>query len=205
MEVKFLRAARSRLLEIWDYTERTWGEAQADKYVRELVDAINQAADSRDRWRPVMDEMLSGVYYLRYQRHFVLFRELSPGALDKLLGELADFLSLCSCEGIWHRDLSDGNILVKRDPDGKYRFFLLDTNRIRCKNRVGTLRGLKSLIRLGIPRDRQRTFLAHYVHRSSISGWLWLWYRLNKVSYTNFVAIKRVLGLRKIAQKLKIQ
>jgi hypothetical protein len=134
-----------------------------------------------------------------------LFQELSSGALDKLLEELARCLSRCVESGIYHRDLSDGNILVRQDDDGRLQFFLLDTNRIRHKKRVGTLRGIKSLIRLGIPRDRQKVFLAHYVHRPSISGWLWLWYRLNKVSYTNFVAIKRVLGLRKIAQKLKIQ
>lgn len=78
MEVKFLRAAKGRLLEIWDDTERTWGETQADEYVRGLVDAIHRAVDLRHRWRPLMDATLSGVYYIRYQRHFIFFRELSP-------------------------------------------------------------------------------------------------------------------------------
>jgi serine/threonine protein kinase len=147
-----------------------------------------------------LSEYISGMAEIRG-----LFRELSSGALDELLEELACCLSRCAEAGIDHRDLSDGNILVQKVPGRQNRFFLLDTNRIRCKKRVGTLRGIKSLIRLGIPRDHQKIFLAHYVHRPGIGGWLWLWYRLNKVSYTNFVAIKRVLGLRKIAQKLKIQ
>ncbi|HEY8932464.1 MAG TPA: hypothetical protein VIM44_04035 [Rariglobus sp.] len=30
MGVKIYRAAQSRLLEVWDYTEATWGEEQAD-------------------------------------------------------------------------------------------------------------------------------------------------------------------------------
>jgi serine/threonine protein kinase len=135
----------------------------------------------------------------------ILFRELSSDALDRLLEELALFLSRCTRAGIYHRDLSDGNILVRKSNDEQNQFFLLDTNRIRLKKKVGSLRGIKSLIRLGIPLDRQRSFLSHYTHRSSINGWPWLWYRLNKVSYTNYVALKRALGLRKIAQKLKIQ
>jgi len=40
---KIFQTAKERLLEIWDYTERTWGEEQADKYVRDLVEAINHA------------------------------------------------------------------------------------------------------------------------------------------------------------------
>jgi plasmid stabilization system protein ParE len=50
-------------------------------YVRGLVEAIHQEANSRHRWRLLQDEMLSGVFYIRYQRHFVFFRELSPGSI----------------------------------------------------------------------------------------------------------------------------
>jgi toxin ParE1/3/4 len=81
VEVKFFRAAKNRLLEIWDYTERTWGESQADRYLRGVVAAIHEAADSRHRWRPVIDEVLSGVYYTRYERHFIFFRTLSADAI----------------------------------------------------------------------------------------------------------------------------
>ena len=78
MEVKFLRAAKIRLAEIWDYSERTWGEAQADKYIRELFETIEKAAEARETWRPLLDEYLHGVYFVRYKRHFIFFRELSP-------------------------------------------------------------------------------------------------------------------------------
>ncbi len=81
MEVKFLPAAKNRLLEIWDYTERTWGEAQANKYVRGLVGAIHEVADGRRQWRPVLDEGLRGVYFIRYERHFIFFRSLSGDAI----------------------------------------------------------------------------------------------------------------------------
>ncbi|MBL8819329.1 MAG: type II toxin-antitoxin system RelE/ParE family toxin [Planctomyces sp.] len=81
MEVKFLRAAKSRLIEIWGYTERTWGEEQADKYIRGLVGSIQEAASFRNRWRPVMDAELPGVYFIQYERHFIFFRALPPDAI----------------------------------------------------------------------------------------------------------------------------
>lgn len=34
--------ARARLLDIWDYTERTWGARQADAYLRDLAAAITR-------------------------------------------------------------------------------------------------------------------------------------------------------------------
>lgn len=81
MQVKFLPAAKSRLLEVWAYTESTWGESQADCYLRGLVDSIQQSAELRHRWRPVRDEKLSGPYFIRYQRHYIFFRELSPDTI----------------------------------------------------------------------------------------------------------------------------
>ena len=81
MAARIYPVARERILEIWDYTERTWGEDQADKYVRGLVDAINAADGERHRWRPVIDEALKGVFFIRYQHHYIFFRELSKSAL----------------------------------------------------------------------------------------------------------------------------
>jgi len=81
MAVKIYQAAKERILEIWDYTEQTWGEDQADKYVRGLVEAINTAQSRRHQWRQVMDEALSGVFFIRYQHHYLFFRELSDGTL----------------------------------------------------------------------------------------------------------------------------
>ena len=81
MAAKIYSAGKERILEIWDYTERTWGEDQADKYVLDLVGAINSVGGERHRWRPVMDEALKGVFFLRHQQHYIFFRELSKDAL----------------------------------------------------------------------------------------------------------------------------
>lgn len=81
MAAKIYWAAKERILEIWDYTERIWGEEQADRYVRGLVEAINVAHGRRHQWRRVLDEALSDVFFIRYQHHYVFFRVLSDEAL----------------------------------------------------------------------------------------------------------------------------
>ena len=81
MAAKICQAARERILEVWDYTERTWGEEQANTYVRGLVEAIHAAQGKRHKWRRLLDGALSGIYFIRYQHHYLFFRELSDGSL----------------------------------------------------------------------------------------------------------------------------
>jgi toxin ParE1/3/4 len=81
MAARISAAARERLLEIWDYTEKTWSEEQADTYVRELVAAINAIAGERHRWRSVMDDALPNVFFFRHQHHYIFFRELPKGTV----------------------------------------------------------------------------------------------------------------------------
>jgi toxin ParE1/3/4 len=81
MAVKIYDAAKERLIGVWDYTEQMWGEEQADRYVRGLAEAIHAAVGKRHRWRRLMDEALKGVFFIRFQHHYVFFRELSDGTL----------------------------------------------------------------------------------------------------------------------------
>ncbi len=74
-----LPAARARIIEIWNYTEATWGEQQADRYVRELVGASQRGGANRNAWKPVQDPALIGVFFYKHIRHFVLFKELTGG------------------------------------------------------------------------------------------------------------------------------
>lgn len=77
MPAKIFPAASERLLEIWDYTERAWGDEQADAYVRGLVEAAENAASQHHLWRPVPDEDLPGIFFMRYSHHYLFFRQLS--------------------------------------------------------------------------------------------------------------------------------
>jgi serine/threonine protein kinase len=134
-----------------------------------------------------------------------LFRELPHEELTPLLRALASTLARCVRSGILHRDLSDGNVLVEGKGGEPFRFFLLDTNRIRCKRRIGTFKGIKSLIRLGIPPELQRVFIEAYLDRSPVKCVHWLWYRSNKACFTGYIRLKELLKLKKLAQRLKIQ
>jgi serine/threonine protein kinase len=145
-------------------------------------------------------ERVSGVEEIRF-----LFPGLPSSELRRLLISLSQHLSNCHKKGILHRDLSDGNILVKKDKPGEFRFYLIDTNRIRIKKRIGLLSGVKSLVRLGVPLDFQCFFLQHYLGATHVKRFHWFWYRINKSLYTQFVELKKKLRLRQLAQKLKIQ
>lgn len=134
-----------------------------------------------------------------------LFIKLPHSELRELLLSLSRYLSTCHKKGILHHDLSDGNILVKKEKSGKFRFYLIDTNRIRIKRRIGLLKKVKNLIRLGVPPEFQRFFLEEYLGTTHVKKFLWFWYRINKMIYSHFVALKRKLRLRRLARRLKIQ
>ena len=146
-----------------------------------------------------ISEMIEDTEEIRF-----MFPRLEPDKLKELLSALADTLSRIQSEGLLHRDLSDGNILVRRNGDG-YKFYLIDTNRIREKKRVGALRQIKSLVRLGIPRDFQKYFLEQHFKTDKLSSFIWFWYRFNKLGFTWMIEIKKKLRLKQIARKLKIQ
>lgn len=145
-------------------------------------------------------ERVSGVEEIRF-----LFRKLPPSELRELLVPLSQHLSRCHKKGILHHDLSDGNILVKKDKSGEFRFYLIDTNRIRIKRRIGLLKAVKNLIRLGVPFEFQRFFLEQYLGTTRVKRFLWFWYRINKLIYSHYIEVKKKLRLRQLAQKLKIQ
>ncbi len=133
-----------------------------------------------------------------------LFRELLEPELSELLVALSRYLSACHKQGFLHRDLSDGNILVKKDEKGEFHFYLIDTNRIRLYSKIGISRGVKNLVRLGVPAPFQYFFLSEYLGGAPPSRFLWLWYRVNKKRYSFYVEFKKKLRLRQLARKLRI-
>ncbi len=138
-----------------------------------------------------------------------LLRSLQGRSLDALVQGLADLAKKCHSAGILHRDLSDGNVLVRRQgPNAGFDptvFVMLDTNRVRFQRHIGRIRGVKNLIRLGIPRPHQRDFLRAYLGPKNWSGTLWMWYRGCKSTFSSYVTLKSRLRIRDIVRKLKIQ
>jgi toxin ParE1/3/4 len=70
--------AKSDLDEIWDFTVRTWGERQAEDYIRLLVGAIETVAENPRRGR-ACNEVRKG--YLKYSAgsHVIFFRKIRSG------------------------------------------------------------------------------------------------------------------------------
>lgn len=126
-----------------------------------------------------------------------LFHRQDSDELRALLRALARHLGYCHQKGVLHRDLSDGNILVRKGGNGKFTFFMVDTNRICIRKRLGRLRRIKNLARLGIPRLYQRVFLGFYTGPGDLKNSLWLWYRFSKKTYTWRVNIKKSLFFRR--------
>lgn len=162
-----------------------------------------------------VSERVFGAREIRY-----LLREPSSEARRQLLAELAAFLRRAHDRGILHRDLSDGNILVAggpppagtprpafiRDdvPGAAFEFTLIDTNRIRVRRRIGWLARVKNLVRLGVPAEEQAFFLDAYLGERRDSALLRSWYKKRKKNYAGYLALKKKLGLRRLAKRLKI-
>jgi hypothetical protein len=145
-------------------------------------------------------ERIAGAEEVRH-----LFRRSSPDDMRALLASLARHLSLCHDRGILHRDLSDGNVLVRKEADGRLAFFLLDTNRVRVRKKIRGLARAKNLIRLGVPAAYQEVFLREYFHPRQLPKSSWLWYKMNKAVFSGYIGWKKKLRLRRIARKLGIQ
>lgn len=73
--------------DIWNYTLNQWGEAQAERYIRQLHQHLQRLADREIVWRSlprhlvVPADLKTEVYMSRYQRHYIFFRELSQDAI----------------------------------------------------------------------------------------------------------------------------
>lgn len=82
--------------------------------------------------------------------------------------------------GFWHRDLSGGNVLLPADQAGAPRdLYLLDLNRARTGQRLGTLRRSRDLCRLALFRpEHQELLLASYWEDDGVDGWRRGLYRL---------------------------
>jgi len=80
---KFFPPADKSQDEIWDYTYKEWGAAQADKYITGLHSHIQKLADKKLLWRPVPKSLVlppdleMEVFFSRYERHYLFFRELT--------------------------------------------------------------------------------------------------------------------------------
>ncbi|MEZ6188036.1 MAG: type II toxin-antitoxin system RelE/ParE family toxin [Planctomycetota bacterium] len=82
-------AARADLDGIWDYTQRTWGESQADAYVRSLAAAFHALSAAPDLGRP-RDELHPGLRVFRSGKHLIFYLAVDPLDVVRVLHERMD-------------------------------------------------------------------------------------------------------------------
>ena len=80
-EYRVYRLAQLREDDIWDYTVERWGNDQAVKYIRGLHSHFSRLANREISWKTIPKDRLGGetVFLSRYEKHYILFREISIG------------------------------------------------------------------------------------------------------------------------------
>ena len=73
--------AGQRLDEIYAYTQRAWGEDQAEAYVRGLFKCFDKIAAREVVWRAVPVDFGVEGFFARHEHHFVYWRILSDGSV----------------------------------------------------------------------------------------------------------------------------
>ncbi len=134
-----------------------------------------------------------------------LFRELRGEDLRTLVTDVAAWARAAHDRGVLHRDLSDGNLLVSAGPDGRRRFLVIDTNRIRSAAKLSRVARLRGLVRLGVPAPLRGELLAAYFGRPCAPAGARRTYLLMKGAFSRYLGLKRALRLKAVARALRLQ
>lgn len=79
------KPASETLDDVWQYSFNQWGETKAEEYISGLFDTIQKAAIRDILWRKVQQNTQLDAYFVKYQRHYIFFRELE----DELIGVIS--------------------------------------------------------------------------------------------------------------------
>lgn len=77
--VRVQAVAAHRIDEIYRYTEETWGEAQAERYIRGLFARFDAIAARKFPWRPIPADFGIEGYVCRYEQHLIYWKLLRNG------------------------------------------------------------------------------------------------------------------------------
>lgn len=131
----------------------------------------------------------------------VSFQGITP---EMIYQQLTDYLLLMHGRGVFFRDLSGGNILVKKKPDGTLGFSLIDTGRAHFYQRGTALfKRLSDLSRIcnKLHGDGRDEFMGLYMAR--LGKDFGFWYRLPFYMYNAKVTFKRTMKGKNLKKWLK--
>ena len=95
VNLKILPSARLRLIEVWNYTSETWGEEQADTYIRKLHSEFKRISTRPEIWKKLPQNRFRGVFFFHSERHYLFFRRLDEHMLG-LISVLHERMNLPS-------------------------------------------------------------------------------------------------------------
>jgi plasmid stabilization system protein ParE len=78
-KIRIQPAASHRLDDIYRYTRKIWGEAQARRYIEGLFDAFERIEGDPRLSRPIPAEFGVEGHSIRYERHVIYWRRLADG------------------------------------------------------------------------------------------------------------------------------
>ena len=75
---RLTRRAEADLEDIFEYTLRMWGAAQAESYVRKILQSFDRLASQPNMGR-LREEIAPPVRLLHVERHLVIYRSIDVG------------------------------------------------------------------------------------------------------------------------------
>jgi toxin ParE1/3/4 len=70
--------------DIWLYTYKNWGEAQADKYIDKLHNQLSKVAETTSLLRDVPQHIVKGIKFFHCGRHYI-FVKLATSHLNETI------------------------------------------------------------------------------------------------------------------------
>jgi tRNA A-37 threonylcarbamoyl transferase component Bud32 len=108
-------------------------------------------------------DFLEARYLLRAVNAGTAQQEFPNLAIEDFLDALARILRKMHGAGLWHRDVSIGNVLIRIREDGELELYLVDLNRARRRRRLTVHQRTRDLCRLAIfSREHQKALVETY-------------------------------------------
>ncbi len=156
------------------------------------------------------NSILDKSFYISiFQKHDFSLGQSFDLPLAERLEVLSSFAAFACMQlhnnGIYHKDLSPGNILVTQKPDESYVFHLIDLNRIKFKKKMGFRTRMSNLRRINGTAMCLGT-IAHFyaMHHKKNPVWGALRIGVERIKYEKFRKVKkrckRLTGLNKAKQ-----
>lgn len=94
------KPANETLDEVWRYSLERWGQKKAEEYIEGLFATMQKTASREILWRSVLSQTSLDAYFVKYQRHYLFFRELEDGLIGivSIVHEKRDIVSVLEKE-----------------------------------------------------------------------------------------------------------